>query len=307
MRIKAQLLEREHLMSAWVRYNYQRGFAHIPFGRCRDYWGFRILHIKPQRVFTAEQHIFLDKLLPDKAQHQQIMLLHTNLSQWSLSKIRPFTRDDEFEPANLEQRAFSFPMSWKFCPTCCQEDRDKLGFSYWHRNHQLASVTLCDLHGDLLLTGPSLDTFDRLVLPHCLSEQERSELTSSDRSKPLNEWSAFVYSLNTIALTNIEQINQWKYFLHGYIGLPSRIQQKYVPELVQKSSILAEELGYEIMANIFRNYGKENAKEPRILYRLFPGMTYRRSETHPIYWTLFLYWAFKNDLLKGFTLGDYPN
>tara|TARA_R110001592_G_scaffold363175_1_gene680988 strand:- start:28353 stop:29243 length:891 start_codon:yes stop_codon:yes gene_type:complete len=294
-------------MSAWARYNYVRGFAHLPFARCREYWGFKILHIKPQRVFTAEQSIFLEKLFPDKTQHQKIMLSHTNLSQWSLSKMSPITQDDEFEPANIEQRAFAFPMSWKFCPTCCREDRDKLGFSYWHRNHQLASVTRCDLHGDLLFTGPSLDTFDRLVLPHSLSERERSELTSSDNSNTLNEWSAFIYSLNAITQTNIDQINQWKRFLQDYICLPPRVQQKHVPGLVEKSSILAEELGFEIMAHVFRDYGKDGAKEPRVLYRLFPGMTYRRSETHPIYWTLFLFWAYKNNLLKGFTICDYPN
>lgn len=307
MRVRARVLEREHLMSAWVRYNYLRGFANHPFSYCRKYWGLNNVHIKPQRVFASEQIIFLLKLTSDGRQQRQLMMDHTIQGQWSLSKKGPITEQDEFEPANLEQRAFAFPMSWKLCPTCCAEDQNKLGHSYWHRNHQLAAVTQCDIHGTPLLTSTSLRTFDRLILPHTISSDDVKTLNSASNSEALHEWNCFVFTLDELVKSNMDLINQWKHRIYQLTGIPKRVQQKHRLSVLERSREIESELGTPLMTHIFRGYGKKQAKEPRILHRLFPSVPSRYSIVHPIYWTSLFYWAYLKSELKGFVIYEYPS
>lgn len=35
----------------------------------------------------------------------------------------------------------------RFCPTCAQDDRERYGETYWHRNHQLPEIRVCTKHG----------------------------------------------------------------------------------------------------------------------------------------------------------------
>ncbi len=35
---------------------------------------------------------------------------------------------------------------FRYCPLCVKEDREKLGETYWHRNHQLIGVNVCPIH-----------------------------------------------------------------------------------------------------------------------------------------------------------------
>ena len=34
----------------------------------------------------------------------------------------------------------------KYCPLCLQEDRDRYGETYWHRSHQIRSMSICPKH-----------------------------------------------------------------------------------------------------------------------------------------------------------------
>lgn len=35
---------------------------------------------------------------------------------------------------------------FRYCPLCVKEDRERLGETYWHRNHQLIGVNVCPIH-----------------------------------------------------------------------------------------------------------------------------------------------------------------
>lgn len=34
---------------------------------------------------------------------------------------------------------------FRYCPLCVKEDRERLGETYWHRNHQLIGVNVCPI------------------------------------------------------------------------------------------------------------------------------------------------------------------
>lgn len=40
------------------------------------------------------------------------------------------------------------------CPICIQEDKARMGFSYWHICHQIPGVQICHLHGCILHSAP---------------------------------------------------------------------------------------------------------------------------------------------------------
>jgi Tn7-like transposition protein D/TniQ protein len=42
------------------------------------------------------------------------------------------------------------PSHLRFCPSCVDEDRDKVGITYWHRVHQLTGIDVCPTHAVFL-------------------------------------------------------------------------------------------------------------------------------------------------------------
>lgn len=60
----------------------------------------------------------------------------------------------------------------RYCPKCAKEDREKLGETYWHRNHQVIGVNVCTKHrcylenSDVIISGkstPNLITAENVI------------------------------------------------------------------------------------------------------------------------------------------------
>lgn len=49
--------------------------------------------------------------------------------------------------AGLHASHMPLPLWVRYCRTCADEDRERLGFRYWHRMHQLPAIDICPLHG----------------------------------------------------------------------------------------------------------------------------------------------------------------
>lgn len=61
-----------------------------------------------------------------------------------------------------EWRTLSHKNKW--CPHCAQSDRDRYGFSYWRRDHQVPGQLFCETHHCVLQGIESDDAF--LLFPH---------------------------------------------------------------------------------------------------------------------------------------------
>lgn len=71
---------------------------------------------------------------------------------------------------------------WKGCPDCMQVEQACLGFSYWHRSHQLVSTFVCSIHGTSLVSTyiPKKALHERFWLPMditFISQQHYSGVT----------------------------------------------------------------------------------------------------------------------------------
>lgn len=55
-----------------------------------------------------------------------------------------------------------------FCPQCVAKDLETLGFSYWHRSHQLPGAIQCPTHGSPLFGSTTVNAFEQC--PHLLTE-----------------------------------------------------------------------------------------------------------------------------------------
>ncbi|MCC8152303.1 MAG: TniQ family protein [Lachnospiraceae bacterium] len=60
----------------------------------------------------------------------------------------------------------------RYCPACAERDRERYGETYWHREHQMAGVNICPVHGCHLIdsavaisgkTSPMLTTAEEMV------------------------------------------------------------------------------------------------------------------------------------------------
>jgi len=68
----------------------------------------------------------------------------------------------------LMQNATHAAMGWRFCNQCVRAELASLGYSYWHRSHNLPAVTACWTHATALrqTAWPVAGSSIRLVLPH---------------------------------------------------------------------------------------------------------------------------------------------
>lgn len=66
---------------------------------------------------------------------------------------------DLMDPGNAYISLLSMPHKegneryLRYCPECAKSDREKYGFTYWHRTHQMQGVKVCPLHGCYLMAS----------------------------------------------------------------------------------------------------------------------------------------------------------
>lgn len=80
------------------------------------------------------------------------MIMHHTL----LPIYQRYTLCHRFEDHMMGMTGYSFDrtsisvirtvQTLRYCPICCEEDYDKVGEYYWHRNHQIPGIPVCLIH-----------------------------------------------------------------------------------------------------------------------------------------------------------------
>lgn len=90
---------------------------------------------------------------------RRILNLRRSMRYASKSKAEP--------SAGLHASHVKLPQWLRYCPECSQGDRQKVGFRYWHRLHQLPGVNICAVHAtrleDTTIPARVLGKWQRLV------------------------------------------------------------------------------------------------------------------------------------------------
>lgn len=279
------IADHEHLVSAWVRLNLRSGMGYLPFDQVLRKWNLPKRHIQAQRPD--------EMLLKSVASHircideRRLAYTHTAVALWELS----VEMDQRLEltnclaPARLEHTTLAFNTGWQLCPRCAENDKEQLGYSFWHRNHQLPSVAHCYIHGTELLSCDSLRHMSSLTLP---ASWHPADLSSMPLSSELQKWSRFVLKVDRILLESPEVVSKWRSEIWLLLGLPKKIRLKDRSLFDDLSTQFEAETGYAVLSHLFKAYRDDRDKRPNILWTTL----YDRAKTvrHPVYWLVILFW-----------------
>lgn len=151
--MKAQLLPGEHLQASVARLHYLTGLGVLANTASKVFSKGKQI----ERPFTALslQDMHLAKLHNEKG-CCGILQDHSFANY-----ICAFLNNDDSRHVGIhaEEKVTGIqsllPKNWRWCICCVEEDEEKYGVSYYHRDHQLPGVFHCDKHKIGLISGCS--------------------------------------------------------------------------------------------------------------------------------------------------------
>ncbi len=164
--LKTQLLAGEHLQASVARLHYLTGLGVLANTASKVFSKGKQI----ERPFTALslQDVHLAKWY-SKNDHHKILQDHS-----CANYMCAFLNNDDSRHAGiyaepkLAGAQSLLPKSWRWCICCVEEDEEKYGVPYYHRDHQLPGVFHCDKHNIGLISGCSECDFKVNNLKHQL-------------------------------------------------------------------------------------------------------------------------------------------
>lgn len=279
----------EHLLSAWMRYNLRLGFAHLSFDRCLQYWKLPKQHLKSQRVSGEVTDTIVSQLAGSTEARRSLLMCHTNYRLWILSDDTGMLNQNlsvSTGRPNLETNVLAFPVGWQLCSECVAENRNVLGYSYWHRDHQLPSVTHCLKHHTPLLTHDSLKKLHKLALPQSYLSLP---LHAVDEVSELLEWSKFVSLVDRLIAENSTLPSLWREQVKKNLELPHPVKHTHRPIYKALGEQMENSLGEVLLCHLFKAWKAPQMRKPNLLWMTLSGMS-SSTLRHPVYWLVVLYW-----------------
>jgi hypothetical protein len=287
LKIKLSYAPDEHLLGAWMRHNFRCGFAFFSFEQCLKYWGLPIQHVKAQRVTGTILSKIITQVTNNEAEKLSILLERTNLRLWQLSMgyTDNLSELENIMPrANLENNEFTFRTSWHLCTQCIKEERQKLGYCYWHKSHQFPSITHCLKHNTPLKTHKSLSSINQLALP---SSYLNKELDTYQHCDKLLEWSLFIGKVNEKLSLDASIPEKLRHQIKQRLSLPDLGKYNDRERYQKITDKMFISVGEKLSHHLFK---KINNKNRNILWILFSGRQTRQSIISPVYWLIVLFW-----------------
>lgn len=160
----------DELVYSWFcRYYVHTGFPNhkaalneILFARCNN----------PSKEFVGHLNPSMQAAITERISFRDLLLEHTMFGQYGrfipLEKKEKALYRLEHDFCDVHHLFTVLPRSaadqfLKYCPLCVKEERLHYGEAYWHRKHQLRSISVCHKHGCYLehstVTAKSEQTF----------------------------------------------------------------------------------------------------------------------------------------------------
>lgn len=291
--IKLSYAPDEHLLSAWMRHNFRCGFAYFSFGKCLDHWGLPLQHLKAQRVSGSVLNKIITQVTNNDTEMLSALLERTNLRLWQLSK--GYTDDlsalNNLMPrANIEDNEFVFSTSWHLCTQCIKGDQQELGYCYWHKAHQLPSITHCLKHNAPLKTHKSLGSINRLALPNAYLNEELDEYQNCVE---FLEWSKFIVKINTALILDASLAERLRNRIKNHLNLPDSGKYNHKERYQKITDKMFADVGEVLTQHLFK---KIRGKNKNIIWIIFSGRQTRQSILSPVYWLIIIFWL-KDELV----------
>jgi hypothetical protein len=222
---------------------------------------------------------------------ERVFTDHTVFGLWSLSFQQQDydnwrTSNSELMPSGFEPNKFAFQNSWKYCPSCIEEDIEVHGHSLWHAKHQLPSITHCFKHCVPLLS-------DRVTLRDlrtCSLPQAYQYSASVFQDEELMlDWSIFVSSIYEKLNSNPTLGSLLRERIQEYLKVPNDLRYKDKPLFVTLQEQMDAEVPQVLLKHLFLFYVQEYKHPPAVIWSTL-GYSQQEKAKHPVYWLVILYW-----------------
>ena len=155
-------------------------------------------------------------------------------------------------------------MPLRFCPQCIADDGKQYGESYWHTEHQIASLPLCPKHLCRLVPTPKENTMSigqQLILPP--GEAPDADFAATETEYALTEALHYMYTLPYETSPNILSENLSTAVENaGFLEAGSVLRQSW--DVQRLYAALEERFGSEIVVRCFgRHITKAHARRLR--------------------------------------------
>ena len=182
----------ELLYSQISRYHQRSGYARLVFTLEDIYRAGKVVHPSIEFVnpYTDDAMMWLTKELPWETVAEKNTMFPAYIRFLPLGRRKEARDGVRSQNGNwknlmclpvLEEKRFL-----RFCPECAKEDREKYGETYWHREHQIPRIRLCQKHR-LFLENSSIPIYSKTTPGLFDAESNVPEITLSKRCENTQE------------------------------------------------------------------------------------------------------------------------
>ena len=143
----------------------------------------------------------------------------------------------------------------KYCPLCVQADKDRYGEAYWHRSHQIRSMSICPKHYCSLEASSIIAKSEKMFT---LSSAEEHTLITTPRTtnnNSLTEYSKYVYKVFQAPIdliTDIPTSSIFYYALRGSKYMPNSTKARHTQMFAEDLKAYYCKMGLTEVASIYQ-------------------------------------------------------
>lgn len=272
-------LIRSKLLSGQRNMGERRWFKHLELARKK-------LHAQAPFSDQCTEIVQRYRAYDDFKSEHDFWLEHTTSAAWVV------TLDQENTSARGRIRAseltsFAGHRGRRFCAECAQEEREALGFSYWHSSHHLFGAMICAKHKTPLFTHNKLDKHDYSLPQHWIGKAEEMVIQFEWQL----HWQSFIYQLCEAFKVDLTLATRIKQNVFELLEFDRKVTYYFDKERINTLfKDMHSALGENFFVGMIGRYanGHQYVSNPLwlALYedKLFQGV---RS---PIYWLVTIFW-----------------
>lgn len=143
----------------------------------------------------------------------------------------------------------------KYCPLCVQADKDRYGEAYWHRSHQIRTMSICPKHYCSLEASSIIAKSEKMFT---LSSAEEHTLITTPRvatNSALTEYSKYmceVFKAPINLTTDIPLSSVFYYALRGSKYMPNSTKARHTQMFAEDLKAYYFKMGLTEVASIYQ-------------------------------------------------------
>ncbi len=272
-------LVRSKLLSGQRNMGERRWFKHLELARKK-------LHAQAPFSDQCTKIVQRYRAHDDSKSEYDFWLEHTTTAPWVI------TLDQEITSAKRRLRAseltsFAGHRGWRFCAECAQEERETLGFSYWHSSHHFFGAMICAKHKTPLFTHQKLHMHDYSLPQEWLGKAE--EMVTQFEWQL--QWQSFIYQLCEAFKADLTLATRIKQNVFELLKIDRKLTHHFDKERINalfKGMHL--DLGENFFVEMIGRYAKGHKYVSNPLWlTLYEEKSFQRVRS-PIYWLVTIFW-----------------